>query len=127
MGQGAEGEADPWDNDGPTLYTTMAIDALLERCKLQNFVYRKLAGLFDFAANGNGPRRSLEVRSILGGLIFIDAKLIEIVVVGDVSKGIDLFVSAKWPFYGGELGGGEDIARGRGEIVETFASERGKT
>ena len=126
IGDGAEGKADPGDDDGPAFDATMAVDALFERGELEDFVHGELALGFDFAFYGNGPRRSAKFLSVFGGLIFVDAELVEVIVVGDFFEGVLLFGGAEGAF--GEIWKftrGENAARGRGEFEKIFAGNGG--
>jgi hypothetical protein len=86
--EGTEGIADPGHDDGPALDTAMAVDALLERSELQDFVHGELAGLFDFAFDGNGPGRSYQSLGIFCRVGFVAAEFVEVIVVGDVLMGV---------------------------------------
>jgi hypothetical protein len=45
---------------------------------------------------------------VFGGVGFVGAEFVEIVVVSDVVEGRELFVNGVGAFYCGELGAGED-------------------
>src|ERR1700745_738141 len=105
LGEHAEGEPDPGHNDGPALHATMAVNTLFKRGQLQDFVHREFARFGDFALNGDSPGRSLEILGILGGIAFIGAEFVEVVVVGYVVERTFLFGGAKGALYeAGELG-----------------------
>src|ERR1700746_2145620 len=53
---GAERVADPGNDDGPAFNAAVAVNALLERSELQDFVHGKFSRSFYVALNGNGPR-----------------------------------------------------------------------
>jgi len=62
----AEGKTDPGNNDGPGFDAAMAIDAFLERA-ISDFVHGELAGLFDFAFDGDRPRGVLKFLEFFAG------------------------------------------------------------
>ncbi len=80
----AKGETDPRHNDGPAFHTTMAVDALFERGKFQDFVHGELAWLGDITVDRDGPWSGLEILGVFRGVRFVRAKLVEIVVMGNV-------------------------------------------
>jgi len=106
----------------------VAVDALLERRQLHDFINAKLARLGYVSFNGDGPRRGLEVRGVLGGLLFAGAELVEVVVVGDVVVGVRFFSCAEWALeevwqFGAGLGAEQLMGaeKGRGNAGQEFA------
>src|SRR5260370_18756060 len=96
--QRAEGKTDAGNHDGPAFDAAVAVDALLKRRELEDLVHGELARLLDLAAHGNGPGRSHKFLGILGGLVFVHAEFVEIVVMRYVVEGIDFFAGPKRPF-----------------------------
>jgi len=84
-------KTDPGNDDRPGFHAAVAVDALLERGDFQDFVHGELAGLFDFAFDGDRPGRGVEVFGVLCRITLIGAKFIEIVVMGDVFEGVFAF------------------------------------
>ena len=124
--QGAEGKTDPWNNDGPALHATMAVDTLLQRRNLKDVFHRELAGFRYFPFDGNGPRCGLEILGIFRGIRFLRAEFVEIIVVADVVQRVLLFRGAEWALYkAGKLGRGECGLGRQGQVQEAFSGEGG--
>src|SRR5260370_25074430 len=127
VSQRAEGNTDPGNHDGPALDAAVAVDALFERRELEDLVHGEFARFLDLAAYGSGPGRSHKFLGILGGLVFVHAELVEIVVMRYVVEGIDFFVGAEGAFDGGELRAGVDTLRRNSQIEQTLAGDGRKT
>src|SRR3989442_17715 len=84
------------------------VDALLKGRKFEDFVHGELAGLGDFAFDGNHPVGSGKVLRILGGIALLSTEFVKIVVVRDVLVGVLFFGSAE-----GALGQGAEFRRGK--------------
>jgi len=91
----AKGKTDPGNNDGPGFDAAMAIDAFLERGDFQDFVHGELAGLFDFALDGDRPGGGIEVFGVLRRIAFVGSEFVKIVVVSHVFEGVLFFGSAE--------------------------------
>jgi hypothetical protein len=82
--QGTQRKADPWHHDRPALYAAMAVDALLGRRELHYLIQAERLRLHHLAFDPDGPLcRELPFRSILGGIFFLRAEFVEVVVGGD--------------------------------------------
>ena len=94
----AEGKTDPGNDDGPAFHAAMAVDALFERSELEDFVHGEFAFGFDFAFDGDGPRRGAEFLGVFGGSGFVDAEFVEIVVMRYVFQSVLFFGGAERAF-----------------------------
>src|SRR5260370_18564096 len=125
--QRAEGKTDPGNHDGPALDAAVAVDALFERRELEDLVHGEFARFLDLAAHGNGPGRSHKFLGILGGLVFVHAELVEIVVMRYVVEPIAFFAGAKWTFDTREFRARVDAPRRSDDIQHTFSGHGGQT
>ena len=123
----AKGKTDPGNNDGPGFDAAMAIDAFLERGDFQDFVHGELAGLFDFALDGDRPRGGVEVLGVFRRIAFIGSEFVEIVVVSHVFEGILFFRRAEGALgEAGELGCGESGLRGGCQFEQSLTCDGGR-
>src|SRR6266481_9103039 len=119
--QRAERKTDPGNDNRPALDAAVAVNALFERRELEDLVNGELTRFLDLAADGNGPGGSDKFLGILGGLVFVHAEFVEVVVVRHVVEGIDFFVRAEGAFDGGELRPGVDTLRWNRQIEQATA------
>src|SRR5262249_60960457 len=85
-------EGNPVDDHRPTLDTAMAINALLERERLDEIIERIIGRLVDEAVNLQGPGFSDEGMGILAGIAFTGAKFVIVVVTRHIFERRRLFV-----------------------------------
>lgn len=86
----------------------MAVDAVFDGAVFDDVVDVEGEGLFDEAGDLYGPGASLEGVRVFGGLILLDAELVEVVVVGGFVEGSLIFGGGVFAGDGVELVGGED-------------------
>ena len=64
----------------------MAVDAVFQGAQFEQGVDVEGLGLLDEALNADGPGAGGQASGVFRGVTFVDAELLEVVVVGDVCK-----------------------------------------
>jgi hypothetical protein len=90
----------------------MAVDAVFERAQLEQVVDVEGEGLGDFAFYLDRPGAGRQAAGVFGGVAFVDAELVKVVVVRDVVQGGELLAGGgERAGHGLQLGGRLDNAR----------------
>src|SRR5581483_12246150 len=116
--------ADPRNHHRPAFDATVAVDAVLQRRKLQQGVDIKFLRLIYIAFDRNRPRPRAQALGQVRRRVLVGAEFVEVVVIGDVFVGRLLLIGRKRALNRGKLGSGLD-RRWRRNSPQTLAGDRG--
>ena len=118
----------PGNYHAPGLDTAMAIDAVFERPQFEQRFNVERLWRFHFALDAHRPGPRGQDAGVLGGLVLLHAKLIEVVVVGDVLKAGQLLAGGgQRAFHGLKLGSGQRADARRKDLGQPFRAQGSRT